>query len=367
MFKTDHYSVLTFLVLVIGLIGLLGLLDSKIPHQKRPAIRAFSFGVIFSICLLEFGLRIIMHKELSTHPELKTKNIFIKRYKSIYDQGDLSHMYQGVMRTSSCFEVIEFQHCRNYNELGIPHDKSIDSSKSSIIFLGDSFTEGIGATQDASMVAKFNLLTSQKYNCINAGMGGSDLFFQWKLYQNKLKHLDFKAIVFLLNSTDVYDVSFRGGDERFGAESVFVKKPPYWEPLFASSYICRQICKVLNIDSTLESYPQRKATQAKAIRQLSEKLVEIQKFGADNQIQIFYILHPLEEECISGKFIFPELTSMFNTIPNDQVINTLPLFSQNGNCESLYWKIDGHFNELGYQSLAELIYERIGNQLLSIE
>ena len=366
MYKMEHYSILTFLVIVLSGIGLLGILDAWVTNHKRSAFRAISFGVIFSICLLEFGLRIIKHQELSSYQELTSKN-FIKKYKSVYDQGDLSYMYEGVRNTSYCFNAKEFEYCRSFNEWGIPDVQIIDTAKSNIIFLGDSFTEGVGAAQDATVVAHFNLLTNQKYNCINAGIGGSDLFFQWKLYQYNLPSLQPKAIVFILNSTEIGDVSIRGGDERFEAEGVIVKHPPFWEPIFASSYIVRQICKIMTIDWTLETASKREATHSKAISQINDKLIEIGKYGKENGIQIFYVLHPLKEECISGAFISPKLTSVLNAIPDHQILNTLDSFSQLNNCELLYWKIDKHFNSLGYLTFAEIILENLGNQLEMIE
>ena len=109
------------------------------------------------------------------------------------------------------------------------------------LFLGDSFTEGVGGYCGKDMPSQFEDLTSKDTIAINAGIVGSDPFFQTRWYRDTFKSFPHHEVVFVLNDSDLVEFVTRGGNERFRGESVQYKKGPWFEVVYQYSHTVRAI------------------------------------------------------------------------------------------------------------------------------
>jgi hypothetical protein len=356
----SHYSILTFLSGWLFLVSSFALLF----RNKKGNYLLAIFSLLLMFLLIEVFFRFAFKKELSAHSESNSSR-FIKKYVSIYHRENETYLYNGKRNISYCVAYKEFQHCRDFNENGIPHSKSIEPWLPSILFLGDSFTEGIGAPEDSTFVTEMWNKLNRSYNCINGGMAGSDVFYEWALYKSQLEVLKPKAIVFLLNSTDISDVIIRGGEERFNANAQ-VKKGPFWEPFYASSFAIRKFATAIGYNWLLLSTKKNKQEYLAAIQKLREKVNAIYIENENAGIATFFVLHPSDIECRLNQYDFKLFTEILVDIPLKAKVNTLTAFYDNNLCDKIYWTYDRHFNPKGYNILAEVVYNNLGTEMAKV-
>ena len=80
-----------------------------------------------------------------------------------------------------------------------------------------------------------NLCSRDSYTVYNAGVAGCDPVYNYHFLRGKLWDVNWKAVIFCVNGTDVSEVMIRGGMERFKPDSkVEYTRPLVWEPLYGS-------------------------------------------------------------------------------------------------------------------------------------
>lgn len=85
-----------------------------------------------------------------------------------------------------------------------------------ILFLGDSFTEGVGSDCLESMPHYFEKLHSaDSLLVVNAGIAGSDVFYEYKLLEEDISAIRPQLVLQGVNTTDINEYHTRGGFERF--------------------------------------------------------------------------------------------------------------------------------------------------------
>jgi lysophospholipase L1-like esterase len=352
-----NYTFLTFLSAILFITSAFLIIFRNASSNIKLAL----VTTFFMLIVIEIFFRVIFSSTLDSHAEANS-NQLLKKYVSVYHREDETHLYNGKVNFSFCGQRKEFEHCRDFNEYGIPHSRSIDPWKSSILFLGDSFTEGQGAPEDSTYVSEMYNKLNKAYNCINGGLAGSDIFYEWALYKNKLAVLQPKVIIFLINSTDIYDVMIRGGEERFDPNS----KPqggPIWEPFYATSYIVRKVVITLGYNWLLKSPKQTNKEYLAAIEKLRSKISDISLESSQAGIKTLFILHPSDVECRLNRYDFKEFPEIIYDIPLHLKVNTLQGFTDNQLCDKIYWKHDRHFNPKGYNILAEVVFNNLGNEI----
>jgi hypothetical protein len=141
----------------------------------------------------------------------------------------------------------DFKYHHKVNSLGLRdrEDFFSDSTPCKVICVGDSYTEGVGAPADSTYPHFLEQkLNDAGYSCqvLNAGVAGSDPFYEYVLVRDKLIQLHPDYVVVDINSTDITDFIFRGGLERFKADgSVVYNKGPWFAGLYHWSYVVRFI------------------------------------------------------------------------------------------------------------------------------
>lgn len=278
----------------------------------------------------------------------------------------------------------EFLRVIQSNSLGLP-DAEWPTSKPKneyrIIALGDSFTAGVGADPGKGWVPTARQLLAEQLphaniRVLNAGVGGSDLFYEYVLLRDRLLEYEPDLIIVALGGSDVHDIAFRGGMERFRADGStrFAAAGPWWQPLYGFSYIGRHIAHDLfGFDRHLE---EPAATQRLVLRARDEILVAVNlmaELGRTHGFRLVLALHPAETEIRLGRYVdgLGEIVGLAPRLKDLMFIDLLQHYRRTGaitpaNVAEHYWKLDRHHTNAGYWVMGEAITQRV-HKLLRCE
>jgi len=203
--------------------------------------RKWLFSICFTFVLLEIVLR-MMHNN-----QTYTESIG-QGYQSYFGRESNSWFLQWPANDTFTVDHGDFKYLYHTNELGF-REKPVamfkDTGLFKIITLGDSYTEGVGAAYDSSWprFLERSLRDSQPNTAVfNAGINGSDPFYAYITFKEKLAGYKPNLVISAVNATDVDDFFFRGGMERFKANGTLEnRKGPWYEPLYKYSYVVRMV------------------------------------------------------------------------------------------------------------------------------
>lgn len=268
----------------------------------------------------------------------------------------------------------EYKYWRPTNKWGLPDvewrlKKNLNEKR--IMALGDSFTEGDGAPDDSDYVAllaqKLNS-TGSSYYLMNAGVLGSDPFFNYIQLKNQLLPYKPDLVLQTLSSHDITaDIKMRGGMERFQKNGTLkFTSAPWWEPVYAVSYISRLFFKALGYNELLKKEKLTEAEKEKLNRQTIELLRQYKAMCDKNGIRLIILLRPDKYEIVQNRFQYDFKPILENS--DIEVINMLPLYQaymekRSTTSEDYFWKIDGHHNSKGYQMMADVLFESLSPML----
>ena len=275
-------------------------------------------------------------------------------------------------------ERVEFTDSWTANKDGLKEIdiKEIKTGKR-VLVVGDSFTEGVGAPPDSSypriLESVFRKNGDSSVQVINAGLAGSDVFFEYKLLLELLPKYKPDIIILTLNSSDIFEYITRGGFERFKKNGVVTyRQAPWFEPFYAHSLLFRMLIHdIFNYDYSFIKQGDYEREIEKAQNNLSSAIDSFQITCNANHLRFGVIFHPLYPD-----FQHPELYKMTPLIAhcnekNISFINAFDCLYANNinekNWQTIYWPVDGHFKSKGYNYLAMYGYEFLKRQnLLSI-
>jgi len=232
-----------------------------------------------------------------------------------------------------------------------------------IIAIGDSFTEGVGTTFDSTWVKQLELLLNKQkkhlFSCINAGLAGSDPFFEYMLLKGKL--LIYKPDLVIINmiDNDIIDVIHRGGMERFKKNGkVEFSKPHNWEWIYASSFIFRLfINNVLSYDASLIcKYKERELYKA-AIDKIYNLLMIYSELALKNNFRILVTVFPMYTSLCANEEPLESLIRNYKMPPGIDIVCMYDYMTKTEgiNCSNkfqYYWRWDCHPNGKGYAAFA---------------
>lgn len=274
------------------------------------------------------------------------------------------------------------------SEFGVP---ALDSSLR-ILTLGDSFTEGVGAPVDSSwpMLLESDL-KQQGYavKVYNAGMSGSDPFYAYTFMRDKLMMYNPDNVILAINSSDFTDYLFRGGFERFNADSTTTNRPgPWFEPLWAHCHVVRFFMHVC-LGYKSSNLFGRRSDMASEYRIAADKLIEacdsisvLAQIGGGN---FTVVLHPSPSETMYkfhtisiGGWSYTYSTNATKTLGNAfkqiengmkkrnvPVINLWDSFDNvinRNNYLQYTYEHDRHFNSTGYKVMENFILNGLQQQ-----
>ena len=335
------------------------------------SIMVFMVMILGVEAFLKYGVKV-----RQTYTERKGSKFYQSPYhqrmyiKDKYEDEPLIFTHDpNSIRIESCSE---FSYKHEYNSMGIRNDevglfKRNDEVR--ILCLGDSYTEGIGTSQDSTWVKllehKLNETGQDRYfNCINGGKSGADpvdayfIMGELSVYQPDL-------VLLCINNTETSEIAVRGGFERYQDGKMNLKYGPKWEPLFALSYIFRHIMiDLLNYTFELRTKKQMEAETEKAYDILEAAILHIKEVTDAADVGLGLIIMPTESEILQRKTILDNFVEHLATTTDINIIYPLPclgrnMFQNGRNTNDFYWKIDRHLNSSGYDILAECIYNKL--------
>lgn len=133
-------------------------------------------------------------------------------------------------------------------------EKELDVKRSDsvvrVVITGDSFTEGVGAPYDSTwprLLEKELLLRGIRAEVIDAARSGSDVFYDYVFYRDKLAALKPDVVIAALNLTDYQDYIFRGGMERFCKDGkTRYSQAPWYQFIYRYSHLFRAVMMKAN-------------------------------------------------------------------------------------------------------------------------
>ena len=344
------------------------------PKKETGNSTLLILSVFIALLSVEGFLRLLMvnatYNEIIDHPY----------YNSQYSVNKNNFWYLYEPHDTLDYPRKDFDYFRLTNSLGIP-EREIDLTDTTpvrkILSLGDSFTEGIGATEDSTwsrLLEKYlNKKSADSFLVYNGGIAGSDPVFGYHLMKGPLWNTEWEAVIFCINTTDIVDCNVRGGLERFREDSTIVyKQPPAWEPLYASSFLFRFIINhIMGYDHFFFTYHESRKHDAQSVIIIESIFRKAKEELSHHGIEMLVVVHPLEWEIEQQAFSNDYMDTLLYRIEDLQPINLLPYYidSLEGKTtvKKLYWTYDAHFNPEGYRLMAEKISREYAERFFEID
>lgn len=255
-----------------------------------------------------------------------------------------------------------------YSDIEWTHKKEKDELR--ILCLGDSFTEGDGAHEDSSYVSflrrKLNADYQQPITVMNAGKCGSDPFFNYINYRDRLLVFQPDIIIQTISTHDITDdISLRGGMERFGKDSIvsFTGSPrPNVELLYSISYTSRIFFRLFGYNELLIQPATPK--QSEIIQKLCSRLFEdYYRLASDNEAKLVVVFLPSKQQINEGyPPYFLDLIQETKRIQLHTVDLRFYYQKVANEPSSFYWVKNSHHNAMGYEMMADGILEALNSQ-----
>jgi hypothetical protein len=143
-----------------------------------------------------------------------------------------------------------------------------------------------------------------------------------------------------------------------------VQAAPWWDLLYGASYIVRHVVHdVLGYTWLLLSPADLDRARQMAMAQLQGVLGDLAKLARERGAVPVLVVNPHEFELTADSYdphYFKGFVEQMAAKGEFQVVELMPLFRKNRsitpeNSSDFYWKMDLHFNEKGYQVMAETI------------
>jgi len=334
-------------------------------HNKLTNAILFLSALIFAITIAEICLRLF-------HINYSYSESRFGYYKSIFDQKIITNNSFYEPNSIHYLEAKEFYYKRATNTLGLS-DKEPKQFKEAndyiIIGLGDSFTEGDGAHSDSTWLKFLEMnmpdTDSINYEWINAGICGSDPFYEYKLLKDKL--LSYNPDLVIINyGNDLDDIIFRGGMERFDTKEIAINKK-IWEPVYIFSFLYRTIIhEICGYNYLLLSKSEYEQEKQRAINQLKVSLLNFKKLSEEYNFELLIVFHPMIKDIDENRYkdnCFDQLIN-FSVENNINYIDLLKYYCEvenisSKNSQNYYWVYDGHHNAAGYEKFANGVHWKL--------
>jgi lysophospholipase L1-like esterase len=345
-------------------------------RSKSDAAKNFfllSGSVIFSLFIMECALSVT--GSYKTYTE-KISGDYVSPYNAVGENYYHVWKYPGQPHR---IHKLEYCYDRPTNSLGFadsewtipkqPHEKRI-------LALGNSFTEGDGAPYDStygSILAHTISASGHTAYVMNAGTCGSDPFFNFVNLRDRLLRYRPDIVILPLGSNEMTsDLLIRGGMERFQKDSTIrYTSGPWWEPIYALSYISRVFFRKAGYSEMLRKGPISNTEIEKINKNVIQLMDEYVSLSHKHGIHLYIVLHPLKTEIENNRydFDFSPILSGVRSDPNVTVTDLLPYYRDeitetNTLVSAYFWPIDGHPNSRGYKVMADGVFHSISPYLM---
>lgn len=370
VFLAGESTFITTSIFYLFIGGLIVILSKKVQRYK---VFAFStLVVLITLFLVEVFLRFGFEYPLtySERREGKYKSVYSLRFNLENFIAEIS----GRKLNPYYDDLLDPFSIRDYSSSEFDYPKEMmnrygfrgsvpEENKKIILMLGDSFTEGIGASADST----YPFLLSTKVKSINdrwavfnAGVSGNDPYFEFAILKQLVQKITFHEVVFTINMSDVFDVRTRGGADRFlSGGGLKYRKGPLWEPLYAVSYIFRlYVHHVLNIGWSLKTAEENETIDKQVVAELPYLFDSVVEWAKNNNVTVKLVLHPLVQDLDRKRELYFKLSRNLENVKGLQFFDAYNGIMAYDTPENLYWPIDRHFTPEGYNFLSTLVFNQ---------
>lgn len=370
------FAGLFFIVLIGSTLYLLFFIIFSIFNIKK-SIKHNIYLLLFILFLSLIGTELLLRKVVKRYDTYQERNgmSYMSCYNNYINSWFFVHAKHLLVKTP--YKEYTFQSFTNNEGLS---DKDFvqkkDSNEYRILTIGDSFTEGFGTSTDSCWTRLLehrmkNYFKNKNINILNAGIGGSDVCYEYMLLKHRLLKYKPNKIIVALNSSDIPDVIIRGGMERFNTDTtVSYRKAPRWEWIYAISYIYRHIAHdILGYDYVLIKKKQLIVERSIAVNKIINCIKLIKNLADDNNIKLLIVLHPESVDLILQQNPFGEKIQTFCNKNGIDCTNLYEYYTKvlkmnKNNINNYFWKIDTHHNGRGYDAFAEGVFLKLKDSLL---
>ena len=248
-----------------------------------------------------------------------------------------------------------------------PQEKPLHVKR--IITIGDSFTAGVGSTNDSSYPGVLQKLVADSVQIFNAGYSGSDPVFECLLLKKHLMTYHPDVVIININKSDITDCVIRGGFERVKSEgSIEYRKPPWFEKIYGMSYVARYIIQnVFDCSYCLffmKPHEYQKAEQ-KAKKDLQEAIDKTVALCELYHVLSIVSFNPGEQDLMTNTFDMQYAVDTCRQ-KNYSVVSVFDYLQSVGfdslhkqACDSLFLSVDRHFTNRGYALMAQAEFEKL--------
>jgi lysophospholipase L1-like esterase len=271
----------------------------------------------------------------------------------------------------------DFVHARRTNELGLseaPMKLEKAPREYRIVALGDSFTEGVGADYQSSWVkvmerALAARLPERVVTTLNAGISGSDVFFEYMLLKEKLVAYSPDLVIVAVNNSDVADVMLRGGMERFQPDGTYrsPREPPWWEWLYGTSFVARLVVHSgLGYDYLFIERSRQDIEQREAVDNIRSLIPAFAELASEYHFRLLVVLQPTRNDARDRVYGYDlgRLITDLRQGAGFEWVDVLARWSAAGHPTheewlAWYWPTDEHHTPRGYAVLGSTIVEAL--------
>ncbi len=323
--------------------------------------RAYCLSVFFSIVIAIGVAEVFLRKK----GEWK---IYSEESTGIYNSPFSTSFIKGwcwvfAARDTNIVVNAEFTHERRTNSLGLC-DQEFSAKKNPlkkrIFCIGDSFTEGVGASPDSTYPMSLQNILGDSFEVYNAGIGGSDPIFGFMLLKQKLLAYRPDEVIVTVNTSDVDDIMFRGGFERFKPDTTLeFRKAPVWEILYEKLHLVRFfVHRIFKMDYHFLNPQDSKMAFHNSTSSIERAIDSIAVLSSKENIGFKIVFHPFLGDSVTGSIPTQDVLNYCtkNHIP---VINMLDSMKTGDtkpqNFAGIFWPADGHYNNQGYLLMSRII------------
>lgn len=373
--KLNVFTGMLFLSMLSSFVWLFTETLLNLLNVSRDARNNIRLSLLTTIVLL-FAMELFLRFGLGTYSNYLEQN-GSGDYVSPYSQNTQSwfHTYY----PNSTFNLLrpEFSHSRKINSLGIP-EREIQRKKAAdeyrIVALGDSYTDGIGTSYESTWIKVFEnalnrRVSNKKLTTINAGVSGSDVYFEYMLLREKLLSYHPDLVIVAVNANDIEDIITRGGMDRFASDGTLrTRKGPKWEWVYGVNYIFRHIIHdAFKLDWLFLAPGEVAREEQAAADKMKLALEHFARLEQNYNFKLVVVFHPLEGEIANGHYYPPpykNLIQEFKRSSRTHIIDLLDYYQSQqiitkGNTSELFWPIDRHHNTKGYAVMGQAIADNI--------
>jgi len=209
------------------------------------------------------------------------------------------------------------------------------------------------------------------YSFINAGVGGSDIIYEYMLFERNLLKYKPKILMVAVNQTDIWEITQRGGFERFLPDGVTkYRKGPKWEWLYEHFHLVRfYVYHFLKLNQSFLSDRELRQKSLESDHIINNCVLKFSNLSKKYNFNLIIIVHPLFNEIISHRYNLLDSTIDFCKKNNISYIDILSHFNNiekiNEKNVSLYHYKDMHYNKEGYKAFARGVLQYMEDSVLN--